>query len=584
MGRSKKNWDHLVDARGNYIDLNDNKGSKGALGVKGEKGTKGSAGPKGETSGLFRFRGKVPTYSDLFTGVVQPKATGDVWFVEDENKLYVWTANGWISIKDGIGEVAKGQKGQKGASPKGQKGAPGEKGQKGEKGEKGFQGQTGDKGGKGRIGQKGFKGQKGQKGEIGKDFEYSDFTPEQLKGLQVKGDKGFGDKGIKGDPFEYTDFTPDQLKGLQVKGDKGEKGEKGERGVKGDKFEYTDFTPDELNDLKVKGDKGSKGTKGNAQKGQKGAPFLFSDLTDDQKREIQGDKGQKGEEGESVQEILEKGGILPKGSTPDELVEALKGEKGTKGNNGFGVTLKGSVPTFGDLPDMGMVDGDLWITEDDYHAYVCSVDSWVDLGSFAGPPGIKGDVGPEGPKGDQGPAMSPVGSLVAFAGAAAPAGWLLCDGGAIPGTYTQLIAIVGDNTPNLKGKFLGGAGGNDLTLGSTYNDATRKPRNGSFSMSADAVGNHSHSFSGSGTTGSNGSHSHKMGVTGKTSGDKSSGRFYPDTSGPSTTSSAGDHSHSFSVSGSTGSGGGHGHTVSSSNWDSYTRPHTYAVNYIIKHD
>ena len=105
MGRSKKNWDHLVDYRGNYIDLNDNKGSKGALGVKGQKGKIGEKGEKGEPLGLFRIRGKVPTYSDLNTGVVLPKAVGDVWLVEDENKLYVWTASGWVNVADGISDV-----------------------------------------------------------------------------------------------------------------------------------------------------------------------------------------------------------------------------------------------------------------------------------------------------------------------------------------------------------------------------------------------------------------------------------------------------------------------------------------------
>lgn len=44
-----------------------------------------------------------------------------------------------------------------------------------------------------------------------------------------------------------------------------------------------------------------------------------------------------------------------------------------------------------------------------------------------------------------------------YAGAAAPTGWLLCDGGAIAGGFTDLIAIVGANTPDLRGMFIRGS-------------------------------------------------------------------------------------------------------------------------------
>ena len=563
MGRSKKNWDHLVNSRGNYIDLNDNKGSKGAVGVKGQKGKQGTKGDKGEPLGLFRLRGKVPTAADLNTSATQPLAGGDVWLVEDENKFYVYTvARGWFPIRDGAVEVLKGEKGEKGRSEKGEKGAPGDKGQKGEEGEKGEHGQKGKEGKKGVRGNTGPRGLRGPIGQKGKAFEYDDFTPAQLDDLKVKGDKGYGDKGLKGDPFEYTDFTPDQLKGLQVKGDKGEIGV-GATGPKGDPFVYGDFTPAQLEALKGEkgyGDKGSKGSKG-----IKGSNLVFDDLTPAQKLEITGDKGSKGNAGKD-------------GTDGD------KGETGQKGANGFGVQLKGSVATINDLPDTDLTVGDLYITEDDYHGYVWDGEGWVDIGEFQGPPGQKGDVGPEGPKGDVGPAEVPVGCIIAYAGATAPTGWLLCDGSVIPGEYTQLRTLIGNVVPNMKGRYLGGAGGNGLTLGNSYNDGTRKPRNGSFSMSADSVGSHSHSFSSSGSTGSAGSHSHRIGTTGQVSGDKSAGRFYPDTNGSVRTETVKDHTHSFSVSGTTGGGGGHSHSVSSSNWDSYTRPHTYAVNYIIKHD
>jgi microcystin-dependent protein len=54
----------------------------------------------------------------------------------------------------------------------------------------------------------------------------------------------------------------------------------------------------------------------------------------------------------------------------------------------------------------------------------------------------------------------PTGAVTPFLGATAPAGWLLCDGNPIPAKHTDLIALLGsNNTPDLRGQFLSGAGG-----------------------------------------------------------------------------------------------------------------------------
>jgi len=53
----------------------------------------------------------------------------------------------------------------------------------------------------------------------------------------------------------------------------------------------------------------------------------------------------------------------------------------------------------------------------------------------------------------------PVGFVGTYCSAVAPNGWLLCDGQAInPNTYPALCALVGPNVPDLRSRFLVGAG------------------------------------------------------------------------------------------------------------------------------
>lgn len=59
----------------------------------------------------------------------------------------------------------------------------------------------------------------------------------------------------------------------------------------------------------------------------------------------------------------------------------------------------------------------------------------------------------------------PVGTVLTFAGTGVPNGWLLCDGQSINATtYPQLYAVVGGAVPDLRSRFIVGAGqGGGLT-------------------------------------------------------------------------------------------------------------------------
>jgi hypothetical protein len=189
--------------------------------------------------------------------------------------------------------------------------------------------------------------------------------------------------------------------------------------------------------------------------------------------------------------------------------------------------------------------------------------------------------------------VSPCGTICAFAGLSAPAGWYLCNGDSLNATmkpqYANLYAVIGNTfggkgiddfkVPDFRGRFMRGFGANtnrdpEREFGSFQDDATGRPRAKPFSFdgaqgeckgSTANAGIHRHSWSYpfSSSEGGNGRAS-ILGDDGNQNADWSLD-----------TSDSGEHSHTFSgsvtVSGIITGGG-----------DSETRPANVAVNFIIK--
>jgi len=166
MARNKKNWDYLVDNRGQYQNvlgsgakggsgIQGAKGQKGAPGAQGlqgiqgvgVKGNKGNVGQKGQPStNTFAFQGNVANQGSLPT---TGNSQGDVYQTLDTNDLYVYDGSTFVLLSGGGAAVVKGQKGEVGQ--KGQKGQGGLKGEKGGPGVDGTKGSEGDKGQKGSL-------------------------------------------------------------------------------------------------------------------------------------------------------------------------------------------------------------------------------------------------------------------------------------------------------------------------------------------------------------------------------------------------------------------------------------------------
>lgn len=169
----------------------------------------------------------------------------------------------------------------------------------------------------------------------------------------------------------------------------------------------------------------------------------------------------------------------------------------------------------------------------------------------------------------------PTGSIMPYIGTTAPTGWVLCNGQSLTSVEgsDKLIALVGNNAPDLQGLFLRGTGK------STYSSTEYE---GPDLMAKQGDQNKSHTHDdGSLKTTEDGEHNHTNGDydrllkfdkrwTHNTFGDSNIGdREEPNLNQSKEISSAGAHTHD--ITGNTGSSGG-----------TETRPVNYGVNYIIK--
>ena len=168
----------------------------------------------------------------------------------------------------------------------------------------------------------------------------------------------------------------------------------------------------------------------------------------------------------------------------------------------------------------------------------------------------------------------PTGTIIPFVGNGIPSGWLFCNGAAIPvnATTAALRALIGTNTPDLRGRFLRGAGGKGPTIRT---------------MQGQAIQSHNHPIDLTQQTVANtGQHTHVVTIQADAARYDTTtnpqfisyGRQHqqeptpPDYTSLSVSSRVdGDHNHGFNVKGNTNNSGG-----------TDTRPDNYGVYYMIK--
>lgn len=182
--------------------------------------------------------------------------------------------------------------------------------------------------------------------------------------------------------------------------------------------------------------------------------------------------------------------------------------------------------------------------------------------------------------------LTPTGLIAPFGGAAAPGGWLLCDGAAVSRTtYAALFAVLGTtygagngtttfNLPDTKGRSLVGV--DSAALRNPDNNLRGQSAGAALvALSVGQLPSHQHT----GNTGGGGDHNHASNTAGQTvftAGstntltDNRGGGFQQVTWGNTVTSTNGNHGHSF-LTDATGSNSAH-----------ENRPPYLVVNHIIK--
>jgi len=163
----------------------------------------------------------------------------------------------------------------------------------------------------------------------------------------------------------------------------------------------------------------------------------------------------------------------------------------------------------------------------------------------------------------------PTGTIMAYIGATAPEGWLLCNGASFADNIAnaKLRELLGSfNTPNLTARYLRGTGTSEGRGGlglKDYQYDEFRPHNHGISLNTTTTGNHSHVtyFSNDDYNLSGGSYTNGTGKDSNTQNNQT----LP-------TNTTGDHQHQVI-----------GNTADAGNATANeTRPYSYGVNYIIK--
>lgn len=277
---------------------------------------------------------------------------------------------------------------------------PGSEGPPGPQGEPGPPGATGPQGPRGLQGPAGSIGPQGPQGVMGPPGAKGDQGPTGPAG-QVGPPGATGSPGPSGPPGAPGAVGPQGVPG--PKGDTGAQGPIGVPGPVGPRGPQG--IPGPIGPGGPAGDTGPTGPKGDTgPAGPQGVPGPTGAEGPVGPEGPQGPIGLEGPPG-PVGSIGPEGPPGPTGPAGPEGPQGPggvgpmgpPGPTGPEGPIGAGITPKGNVPTFGDLPATGNTKGDMYIVQADDSMWTWDGTQWVNGGSIQGPQGPMGPQGPVGP-------------------------------------------------------------------------------------------------------------------------------------------------------------------------------------------